>query len=50
VSSVTFSSGPQREAAQAILTVDLGALAENWKLLSARVTPAECGAVVKADA
>jgi alanine racemase len=50
VSSVTFSSGPQREEAQAILTIDLGALAENWQLLSARVAPAECGAVVKADA
>ena len=50
MSLVTFSSGPQRAEAQAILTVDLGALAENWKLLSARVAPAECGAVVKADA
>ncbi len=36
--------------AQAILTINLGALAANWKRLAARVAPAECGAVVKADA
>jgi alanine racemase len=38
------------EAASAILTVDLTALVENWKLLSARLRPARCAAVVKADA
>ncbi len=37
-------------SAQAILTIDLGALAANWKLLAARVAPSECAAVVKADA
>ena len=36
--------------AQAVLTVDLGALVSNWRLCAARATPAECGAVVKADA
>ena len=44
--------GPQIPlcAAQAILTIDLAALAANWKQLAARAAPAECGAVVKADA
>jgi alanine racemase len=34
----------------AILTIDLAALASNWRLLAARAAPGECGAVVKADA
>lgn len=32
------------------LTVDLSAIADNWRMLSRRVPSAECGAVVKADA
>lgn len=32
------------------LTVDLGAIADNWRILARRVPTAECGAVVKADA
>jgi len=39
-----------RHLAQAELTVDLGALAANWRALRARAGPAECSAVVKADA
>ncbi len=35
---------------QAILTIDLDALCENWRRLAARAAPAECGAAVKADA
>jgi alanine racemase len=38
------------EHAGAILTVDLGAIAANWRLLRDRLGGAECGAVVKADA
>jgi alanine racemase len=34
----------------ALLTIDLGALARNFKLLAERAAPAECAAVVKADA
>jgi alanine racemase len=34
----------------ALLTIDTNALVANWKLLSERAKPAECGAVVKADA
>ena len=32
------------------LTIDLGALAENWRELARRVAPAECAAVIKANA
>ncbi len=38
------------DSAASILTVDLFALADNWRLLSWQVAPARCGAVVKADA
>jgi alanine racemase len=37
-------------AAQARLTIDLGALAENWRTLAGLAPAAETGAVVKADA
>ncbi len=43
-------SSPAVAGSQAVLTIDLGALAANWRALAARVAPAECGAVVKADA
>lgn len=33
-----------------VLTIDLGAVADNWRALAARTHPAECAAVVKADA
>jgi alanine racemase len=33
-----------------VLTIDLGALVSNWRLLKERAAPAECAAVVKADA
>jgi alanine racemase len=36
--------------AGALLTVDLAAIRHNWRLLALRVVPAECAAVVKADA
>lgn len=32
------------------LTIDLGAIRDNYRLIAARVAPATCGAVVKADA
>ena len=40
----------EAEHAGATLTVDLGALVANWRMLGARVAGAEAGAVVKADA
>ena len=33
-----------------VVSVDLGAIASNWRALAAMVAPAECAAVVKADA
>jgi alanine racemase len=39
-----------RQEAGGILTIDLGALAENWRLIRDRGRGAECGAVVKANA
>ena len=36
--------------AAATLTIDLGALVDNWRRLAGRVRPAGCAAVVKADA
>ncbi|MFG1227487.1 alanine racemase [Xanthobacter wiegelii] len=39
----------EREAG-AILTVDLSAVADNWRTLAALAAPAECAAVVKANA
>lgn len=33
-----------------VLRIDLDAIAQNWRSLAARIQPAECGAVVKADA
>lgn len=37
-------------AASGVLTVDLDAIVANWKKLESRGVPAECGAVVKANA
>ncbi len=36
--------------AEAELTIDLAALSDNWRSLAARIAPATCAAVVKADA
>ena len=38
------------DGAQAVLTIDLGALADNWRLLQGLVGAADCAAVIKADA
>jgi alanine racemase len=38
------------DRAGAVLEVDLAAVVANWRLLAARVAPAGCAAVVKADA
>lgn len=35
--------------AGAILEIDVGAVADNWRLLAAKAAPADCAAVVKAD-
>lgn len=50
MSGPAFTSGPDAAASQAVLTIDLRALAANWRDLAMRVAPATCSAVVKADA
>ncbi|MBC9072114.1 alanine racemase [Thauera sp. CAU 1555] len=40
----------QPDHAGALLTIDLAAICDNWRLLKARLGGAECAAVVKADA
>ena len=45
-----MSSLPTARVHGALLTIDLDALAANWRLLRDRAAPAECAAVVKADA
>jgi hypothetical protein len=43
------STGPTAEEAGGILTIDLNALAANYRDLKKRAAPAACAAVVKAD-
>ena len=50
MSEPTLKPGVQEPAAGGILTIDLGALAQNWRTLRDRAGGAECAAVVKADA
>src|SRR3954453_9354576 len=38
------------DASTAVLTIDLAAIAENFRILTEQVAPAICGAAVKADA
>ena len=38
------------DGAQAILTIDLRALVDNWRLVAGLSRPADCAAVIKADA
>lgn len=44
------TGGPPELETGGILTIDIGAIQSNYRALCARVTPAECAAVVKADA
>jgi alanine racemase len=43
------ASGPPAEEAGGILSINLAALAANWKHLRSLSTPSECGAVIKAN-
>jgi alanine racemase len=44
------TAGPPAAEAGGILTIDLAAIEANWKALARRAMPAECSAVIKADA
>ena len=46
----TSTDGPPAAEAGGILTIDLGAIEANWRALLRRAMPAECAAVIKADA
>src|SRR3954467_11700573 len=46
----TTAGSPAPQEAGGTLTIDLGAIAANYKMLNARVMPSECAAVVKGDA
>jgi alanine racemase len=45
-----ITAGPPAAQAGGILTIDLAAIEDNWRALGRRAMPAECAAVVKADA
>lgn len=47
---VIVTAGPDEIDANGILTIDCRAIVRNWKALSSYAAPAECAAVVKADA
>lgn len=49
MSQPSVKSGVPDAEAGGILTIDLGALAQNWRTLRGRAGKAECAAVVKAD-
>lgn len=44
------TAGPAAHEAGGLLTIDLAAIVKNWKAMAKRVVPADCAAVVKADA
>src|SRR5271163_499255 len=44
------SADPAAPGQAGRLTVDLGALADNWRQLARRAAPGRCAAVIKADA
>jgi len=44
------TSGPAALETSGVLTIDLAAIVKNWKAMANRVVPADCAAVVKADA
>src|SRR3974377_2371882 len=50
VHEAALESGPPKSEANGILTIDAKAVVDNWRELAQRSAPAECAAVVKADA
>ncbi|MEX2036632.1 MAG: alanine racemase [Xanthobacteraceae bacterium] len=47
---IPTTAGPALAEAGGIVTIDLGAIHANYRMLAARVVPGECAAVVKGDA
>ncbi len=50
IDSLSVSGHAPPESAPGRLTIDLGALAENWRALARRAAPRQCAAVIKANA
>ncbi|CAN5246789.1 alanine racemase [soil metagenome] len=48
--TVNSADAPVPAGATGILTIDLDAIVANWRKLESHAVPADCGAVVKADA
>jgi alanine racemase len=46
----SYDGGDPASPAGAVLEIDLGSIGENWRLLARLVAPAQCAAVVKANA
>src|SRR5438105_15174475 len=46
---MTDATGPAESEAGGILTINLAAIAANWRALRARAASAQCAAVIKAD-
>jgi alanine racemase len=44
------AAGPPQSETGGVLTIDIGAIQSNYRTLRAKASPAECAAVVKADA
>jgi alanine racemase len=44
------TTGPAALETGGLLTIDLAAIVKNWRALAKRVVPADCSAVIKADA
>jgi len=44
------ASGPAELETGGVLTIDLAAIVKNWQAMARRVVPADCAAVIKADA
>src|SRR5262249_19114917 len=44
------SAGPAALETGGILTIDLATIVKNWRAMANRVVPADCAAVIKADA
>jgi alanine racemase len=47
---VRSNAGPDELETGGVLTIDLAAIVKNWKAMAQRVVPADCAAVIKADA
>jgi alanine racemase len=50
IDNIIAADAPLPASATGLLTIDLDAIVANWRKLSSQAIPADCAAVVKADA